>query len=186
MIVVNHDGKQKSIWKLTVMVNSIIANIIRRNLLNIMEEKNIKRSVLAERMGVSRPHITHILKERGDGKRGIGDDTIEKICVALEINKADLMKGIDTSGSLSVSTPAPIMRISNKEDKPPTRASAISRLLYIMDNGSPEEIAAINETLDAIMQDVSIKKAASPDKVASSQQEQQEFMDCETVGRRAA
>lgn len=159
-------------------------NNLNEKLKKLREFKHMTQCDLANLSRTSQSLIANY----ENGNRKFTQKTLDKILDALGVTAAEFYSGnIDTSGSLSVSTPAPIMRISNKEDKPPTRSSAISRLLYIMDNGSPEEIAAINGTLDAIIQDVDRKKAPSPDKVASSNQEQeQEHVDRETVGKRAA
>lgn len=155
---------------------------LNEKLKKLRELKHMTQGDLANLSRVSQSLIANY----ENGNRKFTQKTLDKILDALGVTTAEFYSGnIDTSGSLSVSTPAPVIRISNKEDKPPTtEISILKNAVYIMEHGSDDQKKLLNQLMSQIIQDVDRKKASSPDKVASSQE--QEHTDCETVGRKAA
>lgn len=92
------------------MTNVTVSEIKRLNLLRIMAERGLKNVDLSRILNVSAPHITNILKKEGKTKRGIGQETIDKLCVALGINEIEFYKWDIIDGpkdSVTIKKPAP-------------------------------------------------------------------------------
>ncbi|GEM_PF-2924926 len=74
------------------MTKPTISEIKRLNLLRIMAERGLKNADLAKKLNAKPPQISALLKKEGKSSRNLGQQVIDKLCVALNVDEIEFYR----------------------------------------------------------------------------------------------
>ena len=142
------------------MINFDINKIKRLNLIRLMEERDISKAELAKLIEVSEPYINFLLSSEDEKKhRNLGEKTIKKICIALNISPREFY--LSDELQFEKNTQDPLLDKALKKYK---YLSEIKRRVELaLERGLPEEVLYenIKAEMDAALREVrALKKEA--------------------------
>lgn len=147
-------------------------DVIRKNIIQIMDEKNIIRAELARRLGVESSYITNILKTDGKGKRNIGEKIAKKISVALGVDRKELYRGalMDVPiQQLLMECGSEAIQEAEIIDQVKHELNILDMAFYIMEHGTDDQKGLLIRTMELITRAIdSEKKGISMVKATST------------------